>query len=90
MAAGVEGMLNADVVALAGAGGRHVWEAAARAYAVQMAAAGCPAEAALALVSVGDREAAAGVYRQAGMVWEAQKVLEGAGRGAGEQGSLQV
>lgn len=80
-------MLNADVVALAGAGGRHVWEAAARAYAVQMAAAGCPAEAALALVSVGDREAAAGVYRQAGMVWEAGKVLDAAG--AGEQGSGQ-
>lgn len=73
-AAATEGMVSADVVALAAAGGRAAWEAASRLYAAGMAAAGCTGEAALALAAVGDRAGAAGVYARAGMTWEAQQV----------------
>ncbi|PNH09615.1 hypothetical protein TSOC_003740 [Tetrabaena socialis] len=75
LAAGVEGMANADMVALAAAGGRAAWEAAARLYAGQMAAGCC--EAALALVAVGDRARAAALFQEAGMEWEAAAVLGG-------------
>ncbi|GIL70685.1 hypothetical protein Vretimale_3773 [Volvox reticuliferus] len=74
LAAGTEGMMSADVVAMAAAGGRSMWEAASRLYAARMEAAGCATEAALALAAVGDMAAAAGVFERAGMEWEAQQV----------------
>ncbi|KAG2485864.1 hypothetical protein HYH03_015447 [Edaphochlamys debaryana] len=78
LAAGVEGMLTADVVAMAAAAGGDVWRATARLYAAQMAAAGQVPEAALALVSIGDRAGAAAEYLRAGMAWEAGVVAAGA------------
>ncbi|KXZ43326.1 hypothetical protein GPECTOR_94g648 [Gonium pectorale] len=96
LAADTEGMMGADVVALAAAGGRAAWEAASRLYASHMEATGCAAEAALALAAVGDRAGAAGVYQRAGMAWEAEQVLAGAGEeaaagsGAGTDGASRL
>ncbi len=82
LAARTEGMLTADVVALSACGGYELWAATARLYAAGMEAAGCVPEAALALVSLGDRDVAAGVYQRAGRSWEAEQVLVGAAEGS--------
>lgn len=75
------GMLGPEVVALSAAAGGPYWAAVSRLYAAQQEAGGAAGEAALQLVALGERPAAAGVLQRAGLGWEAAQVAGGGGAG---------
>lgn len=64
-------VLTADFVSCAAAAGRTAWEAAVRAYAIQLESKGEIHLSAMHLLSVDDVESACGLYSRAGMAQEA-------------------